>query len=105
MKEARVDGAAQQAHVAEPVRFEKRGQLRGRHQRRIGAIVEAAQVRVDDRRQESETVMARVIVETRVEASADWNAEPSRGAERSQTERTFGCDIENVGPLRFPAPV
>ena len=75
MEQLGVDRAAQQDARCESVRFEELAELGGRHDRRVGAVVEAAQVRVNDRRQEAEAVEARVIVEARMESGACRNAE------------------------------
>ena len=102
MERGGVDGAAQQAHVAEPACAEEVGEFAGRHEGHGGPVVEAAHACEHQRRQPGETVMTGEIVEAGVEAGADGNAEPARRGQRTVAERTLGGDVDGVGSARLP---
>ena len=103
MEAHRVDRAAEAAGVAEALRGELLGELARRHQRRVGAVVEATQPGEHPRREEARAVAADVVVEARVETGGDGDAEALGRTQRGPAERAFGGDVDRVRPLPHPA--
>jgi hypothetical protein len=98
----RVHRAAQQAHVAESVFAQERGQALGRHQRRRRAVVEAAQIGEHQRRQQAESVVGGKAVEAGMEAGAGSQAKFARRAQRAVAERALGGDVHGIGTSPRP---
>ena len=77
-------------------------QLRGRYERVVGAVVQAAEVAGDELAEEPEAVVPAVVVEVGVELGHDRNAERPGGGDGRVAERPFGDHLDDIGPPRTP---
>ena len=97
-----IDAARKEADFAVALRLEPRDEFAGRHEGAERAVVKTAQPSGDHRLQQSKPVVARVLVEVRVETRRDRYAHPVRRVHRRPAERSLGCDVNEVGLARAP---
>jgi hypothetical protein len=104
MEQRAVHRARQSHRIGEAAPREVFLQLARGDQGRIPGVVETAHPAQRDRFEETETVIAHVMVEARMQARCDRNAETACHAPRRPAEWTFGRDVDRIRPLRAPMP-
>ena len=103
MEQFRVHRAAQQARIGNTHGVQLLRERAGGDECGHGAPMKAAEVRAHQRREQAHAVMAGVVIEARVEAAAERNAQLPGGTHGRPAQRTFGGDVDGIGPLLQPA--
>src|SRR3546814_20346141 len=93
----------QHGDIGKSLRAEKLRQLAGRHQRGIGAIVEAPQPRQHHAAQKSDTVAGGIVIEAGVKTGAARNSQLPRHGERRCAQWALGTDVQGIGTPPPPA--
>ncbi|MNR03133.1 hypothetical protein D3C85_1190140 [compost metagenome] len=104
MKQLAVHTTRQQRQALEMPPFQFQALADARHQRHGRAIVKPAQIMREHPRQQTEPVLAGVLLKIGVKTADHRYPQTARRTQRRQPERAFRGDVQHVGTLALPAP-